>query len=195
MYKKSSLLFIVILLIIFSSCSSQNEVKEDNKTSKMTSAEHLQAAKEALAKGDTITANTQLSFIKNDSNEYPEAQMLQKEVDKKRKEYQQDDLKRSSGKILTTKKSRKEKEIDELAEIIKENIGKDISMEMYNKIKMRMTYIDVVKITGRNGTELSTVDITGYRTVMMMWQNNDGSNMNVMFQNGKVISKAQFGLR
>jgi hypothetical protein len=30
---------------------------------------------------------------------------------------------------------------------------------------------------------------------MYAWQNADGSNMNAMFQNDRLISKAQFGLR
>ena len=30
---------------------------------------------------------------------------------------------------------------------------------------------------------------------MYMWQNSDGSNMNAMFQNDKLVNKAQFGLK
>jgi hypothetical protein len=30
---------------------------------------------------------------------------------------------------------------------------------------------------------------------MYSWQNDSGSNMNAMFQNGKLVNKAQLGLR
>ncbi len=35
----------------------------------------------------------------------------------------------------------------------------------------------------------------GIKTVMHQWMNSDGSNMNAMFQNDKLVQKAQFGLR
>jgi hypothetical protein len=34
----------------------------------------------------------------------------------------------------------------------------------------------------------------GYVSVMYIWKNSDGSNMNALFQNGKLLNKAQFGL-
>jgi hypothetical protein len=47
---------------------------------KMTPADHLVAAKEALKQGDTITARTQLSFIPEGSKEFTEAQKLKMKV-------------------------------------------------------------------------------------------------------------------
>ena len=70
-----------------------------------------------------------------------------------------------------------------------------ITYAKYSKIKDGMNYKDVVNILGVNGKELSRTSIGGYTTVMLMWENPDGSNMNVMFQNGEVITKAQFGLK
>lgn len=32
-------------------------------------------------------------------------------------------------------------------------------------------------------------------TVMYQWVNRNGSNMNAMFQNNKLVQKAQFGLK
>ncbi len=74
--------------------------------------------------------------------------------------------------------------------------GYGVTLAGYNHIKTGMTYAQVVKILGEDGVELSSNDIGGYRTVMYQWKGEDGiSNMNAMFQNGRLISKAQFGLR
>ena len=70
-----------------------------------------------------------------------------------------------------------------------------VSLNAYNRVQSGMTYRQACQIIGFWGTELSNVDLAGYRTVMYMWQNPDGSNMNASFQNGKLVTKAQFGLR
>ena len=64
----------------------------------------------------------------------------------------------------------------------------------YNQIREGMSYSQVCQIIGANGEELSRTDIAGYSTVMYQWINSNGSNMNAMFQNGSLVSKAQFGL-
>jgi ribosomal protein S17E len=69
-----------------------------------------------------------------------------------------------------------------------------ITMEKYNQVATGMTYEQVKAILGE-GTEMSKNEMAGYVTVMYMWQNKDGSNMNVMFQNDAVNNKAQFGLK
>jgi septal ring-binding cell division protein DamX len=58
-----------------------------------------------------------------------------------------------------------------------------------------VTYEEVVKIIGFEGTEMSSTEIGGIKTIMYSWQNDDGSNMNAMFQNNKLNTKAQFGLK
>jgi hypothetical protein len=70
-----------------------------------------------------------------------------------------------------------------------------LSMNQYNQIQTGMDYLEVMRILGRPGTELSRMDMAGYKTVMYGWANPDGSNLNVMLQNDRVISKAQFGLK
>jgi hypothetical protein len=70
-----------------------------------------------------------------------------------------------------------------------------VTKAMYEAIQTGMTYAEVVRIIGRSGEEMSRVELGGHVTVMYMWQNGDGGNMNVMIQNGQVVSKAQFGLR
>lgn len=71
-----------------------------------------------------------------------------------------------------------------------------VNMENFNKLKTGMKYSEVVEILGKEGEILSETEVGGYKTVMYKW---DGesllSNMNAMFQNGKMISKAQFGLK
>ena len=65
-----------------------------------------------------------------------------------------------------------------------------------------MTYEKVVETLGSSGLEMSSNYIEGVpgvvpsvRTVMYQWMGKGGANMNVMFQNGRLVSKAQFGLR
>lgn len=64
----------------------------------------------------------------------------------------------------------------------------------YDRIRTGMTYEQVCNITGSAGVELSRSDIGRYTAVMYSWKNPNGSNMNAMFQNGLLITKAQFGL-
>lgn len=43
---------------------------------------------------------------------------------------------------------------------------------------------------------MSSSEMAGYKTVMLMWTGTSmGANMNAMFQNDKLVSKAQFGLK
>ena len=71
-----------------------------------------------------------------------------------------------------------------------------VTMANYNRLKTGMTYAQVVQILGKEGTELSRNEMAGYETVMYQWEGDSwGSNMNAMFQNGKLIQKAQFGLK
>jgi len=60
-----------------------------------------------------------------------------------------------------------------------------------------MSYSQVVSILGSQGTEMSSSDIAGYSTVMYSWDGEGGfgANMNATFQNGELVSKAQFGLK
>lgn len=65
----------------------------------------------------------------------------------------------------------------------------------YDRIKDSMSYRQVREIIGEAGEELSRNTMVGVTTVMYSWSNADGSNMNAMFQDDKLVSKAQFGLR
>ena len=72
-----------------------------------------------------------------------------------------------------------------------------VTMANFSRLKTGMTYSQVVEILGKEGEELSSNEIGGYKTVMYKWDGDAGwgSNMNAMFQNGKLNSKAQFGLK
>ena len=75
-----------------------------------------------------------------------------------------------------------------------------ISLEEFNKIETGMTYEQVCNIIGGKGTLNSSVDLDmgdEYKTEMYSWTGDGtiGANANITFQGGKVMSKAQFGLR
>ncbi len=69
-----------------------------------------------------------------------------------------------------------------------------VTMANYNRLQTGMTYSEVVAILGKEGVELSSNDIGGYRTIMYQWQGKGISGMSVMFQNGRMIQKSQIGL-
>lgn len=70
-----------------------------------------------------------------------------------------------------------------------------LSMDGYNNLENGMTYKQVTAIIGEPSQEMSRSELAGMETVMYMWEGSLGANMNAMFQNGKLIQKAQFGLR
>jgi hypothetical protein len=69
-----------------------------------------------------------------------------------------------------------------------------VTLDNFNKIKTGMTYAQVVEILGEEGQVISENEISGYKTTMYQWKGGYVANMNAMFQNGKLISKAQLGL-
>jgi hypothetical protein len=74
--------------------------------------------------------------------------------------------------------------------------GGGVTMEKYSRVEPGMTYDQVVKILGQPDQELSRSEMAGITTVMYMWNGTSvGGNMNAMFQSGKLVNKAQFGLK
>ncbi len=69
-----------------------------------------------------------------------------------------------------------------------------VTLGNFNRLETGMSYADVVRILGP-GQELSRSDIAGTTTVMYQWNGTGLGNMNAMFQDGKMITKAQFGLK
>lgn len=70
-----------------------------------------------------------------------------------------------------------------------------VTMAKFSVLQNGMTYSQAESAIGFAGSEVSRTNIAGITTVMYSWANPDGSNLNAMFQNGELVSKAQFGLR
>jgi len=71
-----------------------------------------------------------------------------------------------------------------------------ITLAQFLKLDDRDSYNAAVRLLGQQyGTEISRTMIGGTTTVMYQWQNDDGSNMTAMFQNDRLVSKSQFGLK
>jgi len=69
----------------------------------------------------------------------------------------------------------------------------------FDAIQNGMTYEEVVSIVGGEGELMSETGSPGdpLHTVMYMWQGEGdiGANANAMFQGGKMVNKAQLGLK
>lgn len=74
-----------------------------------------------------------------------------------------------------------------------------ITLEEFNQIQSGMTYEQVKEIIGSDGTLTSDTSIGDekYHTQIFTWYGNKmtGANANVTFQGGKVVGKAQVGLK
>ncbi len=72
-----------------------------------------------------------------------------------------------------------------------------VTSAQFGKITTGMSYAEVVGIVGEQGKVMSESEIAGIKGAMYSWSGNGGigSSMTVMFQNDKVVTKAQLGLR
>lgn len=77
-----------------------------------------------------------------------------------------------------------------------------VTLDEYNMIKNKMSYRQVVSIIGHEGEELTQNTIDGIpgvmdsvHTIMYQWPNGDFTSMNATFQNDKLMSKGQLGLK
>lgn len=77
------------------------------------------------------------------------------------------------------------------------NKSEYITLEEFNSVKTDMTYKEVTAIIGSKGTVTSESSLNDYTIKIITWYGSGmaGSNANVTFTNGKVTSKAQFGLK
>ena len=80
-----------------------------------------------------------------------------------------------------------------------QSTGGGITLEMFNTVETGMTHREVSDILGSSGTVVSEVDLglgSQHVTIMRQWSGRGlGANAQIMFQGGRVISKAQVGLR
>lgn len=72
-----------------------------------------------------------------------------------------------------------------------------ITLEEFNNLTTGMTYEEAVAVIGGEGTVSSESEIAGIKTSLYTWEGEGGlgANANAMFQGGKLIQKAQFGLK
>lgn len=80
-------------------------------------------------------------------------------------------------------------------EVQKQQEANTITLAQFNQIQNGMTYQQVVQIIGRQGTVISENNIVDIHTIMYQWEAGFMANMNAMFQNDKLMQKAQFGLK
>lgn len=69
-----------------------------------------------------------------------------------------------------------------------------VTLAKYDQLTTGMTYEAATAILGP-GTEVSRSGSGDSEAIMYSWKNPDGSNMVATFQGGKLVSKAQFGLK
>lgn len=71
-----------------------------------------------------------------------------------------------------------------------------INAAEFAALRTGMSRAAATEIVGSPGELISESDIAGYRTIMVQWQGDGfGANANAMFQNDRLISKAQLGLK
>lgn len=73
--------------------------------------------------------------------------------------------------------------------------GLNVTARMYGTIQPGCDADLAFRILGNKCQELSRTEIAGTVTAHYMWHNKDGSNLSLIFQNGIVVTRAQFGLR
>lgn len=70
-----------------------------------------------------------------------------------------------------------------------------VTLEGYNQLKTGMKYAEAVKMLGEDGVETSSGGSGRYKTEMYQWRSSTRRGVIIaMFQNGKLINKAQSGL-
>src|SRR5690606_33959998 len=79
--------------------------------------------------------------------------------------------------------------------------GTGVTKASFDALKTDMSYAQVVEIIGRDGELISESEMGNLVTKMYSWKAEKkdhgalGANMNVMFQNDKLVSKSQYGLK
>ena len=69
------------------------------------------------------------------------------------------------------------------------------TLEMYQQIYPGQDMHEAISIMKSDGTPTATTAVPGFVCMGFMWQNPNGSNIQVLFMNGKVHTKAQAGLQ
>jgi hypothetical protein len=99
------------------------------------------------------------------------------------------------GPMPNSAEARRQADANEGAATTDAKAAETITLPEFEQIKTGMSYAQVVAIVGFDGTEQSSNEFGGTKTIMYAWSNPDASNANAMFQNDRLVTKAQFGLR
>jgi hypothetical protein len=71
----------------------------------------------------------------------------------------------------------------------------EVTMAQYGQLREGMSYAAAVSVLGCEGEETASSETMGIRMVMYTWYGTTlMGNMNAMFQDGRMVSKAQMGL-
>jgi hypothetical protein len=70
-----------------------------------------------------------------------------------------------------------------------------VTLAAFQDIRAGMSLGMVRTIIGLDGVVVSRSDLAGHTTIMYSWTNSNGSNMNAMFRDDALVTKAQFGLQ
>jgi hypothetical protein len=73
-------------------------------------------------------------------------------------------------------------------------IDETLSLAKYNQLKDGMKFEEVTAILGE-GVEMSKTEIMGSSVTSYQWRGSDFASITASFQNGKLNSKSQFGLK
>ncbi|WP_157895490.1 hypothetical protein [Rhizobium sp. LCM 4573] len=72
----------------------------------------------------------------------------------------------------------------------------EVTLDGFYSLATNDSYQAARRKLGCSGELAAKTDMLGYNTVMVTWRGNSwAGNMNATFQNNKLISKAQFGLK
>jgi hypothetical protein len=71
----------------------------------------------------------------------------------------------------------------------------DVTLSQYQRMAMGMSYAEVASIIGAPGEEQVRSQVASIETVMYKWASPSGANMSAMFQNDRLVQKAQSGLK
>lgn len=120
---------------------------------------------------------------------------------------QEDSAKATSQKSVEKKETKEKpvtKEDIERTQALVDRLDKEyggidpkITLDEFNRIQTGMTPEEVKEIVGGLGKVASESEMAGYKTVILQFEGSGslGANANVTFQNGKVVMKAQAGLK
>lgn len=70
-----------------------------------------------------------------------------------------------------------------------------VTMANFNRLQKGMTYAQAVQILGKEGKQESVMEGGGIKIVMYKWDADDGATMSAFFEDGKLDTKFQFGLK